>query len=119
MKNKLNSIWKKLEENPKKTYKYSLIILVISFLFFGVEVFLLPPKEATITNIPTLLGKSDQYINEQNIKQKERVQKISTIMKELDDLKEKEVLLKNDSIRIEYLLIQYQKLKNEKENSKD
>ncbi len=115
IKNKITQGWQWLKDNPKKAYQYMLGILILSAVFFVFEVFFLENKMINSQPVPTLFGTSDKYINEKNEKIALRKAKMENILKELETLKYKEVLLKSDSVRIEYLLNQYSELKNEKE----
>ncbi len=111
---KIKLFWKWLKANPKKVWKYSIIALIISLFFFVFEVLFYKPKNIINTSIPTLFNESENYIRNEKAKQEETNKKLSKIKKELDFFKNKEVLVKSDSIRIEYLLNQYKKTQNEK-----
>ncbi len=111
---RIKQFWKWLKENPKKVYKYSIIILVISLFFFVLEVLFYKPKNIIDTSIPMIFNESDNYIRNEKAKQEEMKIKLSEIKKELDFFKNKKVLVKSDSIRIEYLLNQYKKIQDEK-----
>ncbi len=114
---KIENTWQWLQDHPKKTFRYMLIILVASTLFFIIKIFFLENFNSTITTtsrIPTVLGASDKYIEKEREKIGLREDKMGKIVKELEFFKNKKVLVKSDSVRIEYLLNQYSKLKNEK-----
>ncbi len=106
------SVWEWLKKHPKQTYMYALGLLLLSFVSFISEAIFFEPKSHSI--IPTVLGKSDVYLNQQKEKISRNNTKIKKIIKELKEFQHKENLVKNDSIRIEYLLNQYQRLRNEK-----
>lgn len=107
-----------LKNNPQKAFQYMMWILLLSFIWLIVEVFVLDYKQGDLKNIstiPTILNTSDKYIEKQEKIKTKKHSKVNKILKELEMFKHKEVLDKNDSIRIEYLLNQYNKLKNENE----
>lgn len=108
----------KIKENPKRVYRFGMIVLSLSVVFHAVEYFVFPVKKVSIVSVPTFntsnnpnptLAKSEKTTNE-----------IAVVVKELQQLKVKEengLLTANDSVRIEYLFNKYQNLKNElKEN---
>ncbi len=114
--NKAKQIWEWLQKHPKLVYTYSSILLILSLGVFIVEVFFITPKTNTGKMIPLMFG-SDQYINEHKKKEKVKQQKLEQVIKELEAFQVKETLEKRDSIRIEYLLNQYNTLKNEGEKN--
>ncbi|MDN3607233.1 hypothetical protein [Kaistella yonginensis] len=99
-------------KHPKESYKYVMILLLISFAFSFIQYFFFKPKVAKSLIFPEMYSKSDK--TKSDIDQKD--QKAETIIKELESYKTKresgEPLTKNDSLRIEYLFNQYQNLKN-------
>lgn len=112
---KIKDTWQWLQDNPKKTFQYMLIILIASLCFFVFEIFFLENNKKPIqTSIPIMFDTSDKYIKDKLNKIGVRNTKIEKISKELEFFKNKKVLVKSDSVRIEYLLKQYSKLKNEK-----
>lgn len=115
MKNKWKEIWRWMKEHPKQMYRYMLGVLILSFIYFIIEVVWLENKKYT-TPIPTVLGGSDKHIKKERELSDSRHIKIEEIVQELDRLQKKEILVKSDSIRIEYLLNQYNKLTNETQN---
>lgn len=106
------NIWEWLKKHPKQTYMYAVGLLLLSFVSFIAETIFSQPQNHSV--IPTVLGKSDVYLNQQKEETSRKNTKIEKIIKELEEFQHKEELVKNDSIRIEYLLNQYQRLKNEK-----
>lgn len=98
-------------KHPKKSYKYVMILLLLSFAFSFIQYFFFTPKVAKSFIVPEMYSKSDKI--KTDIDQKD--QKAETIVKELESYKtkrESSPLTKNDSLRIEYLFNQYQNLKN-------
>ncbi len=119
MKNKLNQFWRWLEKHPKEVLRYGLIFLIIVFLISLLQLFFFKPSYDVRNMTPNPQGfqypKSEQIIRRQKELQKQKDEKIGKIIKELEMFRKKQVLIKEDSVRIEYLLNQYNKLKNEKE----
>ena len=98
-------------KNPKKVYRYVMVVLVISFGLIFIQYYFFKPKLSTVNKIPTMYSESDQIKADMD----KNDQKINVIVNELQSLKKKREsgpLSKNDSLRIEYLFNQYQKLKN-------
>lgn len=98
-------------KHPKESYKYVMIILLLSFAFSLFQYFYFTPKVAKSLVLPEMYSKSDQI--KADLDQKD--QKTEVIVKELEEFKAKREiapLTKTDSLRIEYLFNQYQNLKN-------
>lgn len=111
IKKQYNEIIVWLKANPKAFFKYSLIILIASFCISLLQFFLFPSKEIYTIQVPPLYSKSS------NIKQSEIIkeEKMGKIVRELQKYKEKKdngKLNQSDSIRIDYLFNEYQKIKN-------
>ncbi len=102
-----------INKYPKQFYKYSLILLLISLIFFVIEIFFVPRTLFSEKTEPLLFNNSDKYIKSRTSKDKQK--KLKKVMEELEEFQIKETLDKSDSIRIEYLLNQYNILKHEKE----
>lgn len=102
--------------NPKKVFIYGMISLSLFFVLSVVQFFYhKDDKEALL--IPALYQKSDEEISlksqeraNKNIKIKKIVEELNTFRKRRDE----GLLTKADSLRIDYLYNQYQKLNNEK-----
>ena len=97
--------------HPKKVYRYVMVVLVISFGLIFIQYYFFAPKISTGNKIPTMYSESDQVKADMDKKD----QKMNVIVNELQSLKKKREsgpLSKNDSLRIEYLFNQYQKLKD-------
>lgn len=98
-------------KHPQKVYRYVMVVLVISFGLIFIQYYFFKPKLPTVNKIPTMYSESDQIKADMD----KNDQKINVIVNELQSLKKKREsgpLSKNDSLRIEYLFNQYQKLKN-------
>lgn len=97
--------------NPKKVYRYIMVVLVISFGFIFIQYYVNDPKVSTGNKIPTLYSASDQVKADMDKNEEKKY----AIVNELQSLKMKREggpLSKNDSLRIEYLFTLYQTLKD-------
>ena len=111
-------IW--IVNNPKKVYIYSMIFLTASFIIsMTYSIFTYSDNSNNSNLIVTSsvpYAKSNE--NEINtIKMKQNTVKMEKIVNELKMFKEKndrQLLTKEDSVRIDYLYNQYQNLKNGK-----
>ncbi|PQA95029.1 hypothetical protein B0A70_06420 [Chryseobacterium piscicola] len=98
-------------KNPKKFYIYSMVFLSISFVGSLIQGIFFPSDATFKVKPPTLYSKS--LTTENNFKNNEK--EMANIVNELKTLKvkrDRNALQKEDSLRIEYLYNQYQKLKN-------
>lgn len=98
-------------ENPKKFFMYSMIFLSVSFIISIIQGIFFPSDMTFKIKPPILYSKSSVAQNNQTKNTKE----MEKIVSELQLLKEKRdhgELLKEDSLRIEYLFNQYQNFKN-------
>ena len=98
-------------KHPKESYKYVMILLLVSFAFSFIQYFFFTPKVAKSLVLPEMYSKSDQIKTE--LDQKD--QKTEVIVKELEEFNAKREiapLTKTDSLRVDYLFKQYQILKN-------
>jgi hypothetical protein len=98
-------------KNPKKFYIYSIIFLSVSFIGSMIQGIFFPSDATFKIKPPTLYSKS--LTTENNFKNNEK--EMANIVNELKTLKvkrDRNALQKEDSLRIEYLYNQYQKLKN-------
>lgn len=98
-------------ENPKKFFTYSMIFLSVSFLISILQGIFFPSDLTFKIKPPILYSKSPVTQNNQTKNSKE----MEKIVGELQLLKVKRdhgELLKEDSLRIEYLFNQYQNFKN-------
>ncbi|MGU9940364.1 hypothetical protein ACNFNZ_17520 [Empedobacter brevis] len=109
-------IW--IVNNPKKVYIYSMIFLTASFIISMTYSIFTHSDNSNNSNL--IVTSSVPYAksneNEINtIKMKQNTVKMEKIVNELKMFKEKndrQLLTKEDSVRIDYLYNQYQNLKN-------
>lgn len=111
MKEKFNNTVQWIFAHPKQVYKYSMIVIIISFGFTITQYFFFPPEFKTSTLVPNL------YSNSDDIKAKEKLREVelTKIIKEMQMLKAKneaKQLTKDDSVRLQYLYSEYKKLTN-------
>lgn len=118
MKN-VNEIWTKVKThlyaNPKRTFRYAILLLVASICFTTAKEIWFPSK---IDNgiFPELFSQSDAYKKNYDKKRSENqaeIQKVVTELKVLKDKMLKGKLSTRDSLRTEFLLNKYKQLKHE------
>ena len=98
-------------QNPKKFFTYSMVFLSVSFIGSLIQGIFFPSDTAFKIKPPILYSKS--LTTENNFKNNEKeMEKIVNELKTLKIKRDSNTLLKEDSLRIEYLYNQYQKLKN-------
>ncbi|MGC4129670.1 MAG: hypothetical protein QM564_08965 [Bergeyella sp.] len=96
-------------KNPKKFYIYSMIFLSVSFIGSLVQGIFFPSDTTFKIKPPVLYTKSST--TEIDFKNNEKeMEKIVNELKILKTKRDQKALLKTDSLRIEYLFNQYQKL---------
>ena len=96
---------------PRKVFAYAMAVLILSLIFSILQYCFFPPNVTLGSAIPTLYSKSDKVKQNQDAKEKS----MEKIVGELSAFKAKssqQSLSEADSIRIEYLYNQYEKLKN-------
>lgn len=111
MKEKYYQIKDWVYEHPKKVYKYSMIIILISFLFTILQYIFFPPDFKPKLLVPNLYSQSEEY----KLKDKNKEKEMEKIVKEMQMLKQKSeerTLDSKDSGRLKYLYTEYQNLKN-------
>ena len=98
-------------QNPKKFFIYSMILLSVSFIASLIQGIFYPSETAFKIRPPVLYSKNrtTQNLVENNDKEME---KIVNELKTLKVKRDQHALKKEDSLRIDYLFNQYQKLKN-------
>ncbi|WPO84651.1 hypothetical protein SD427_18810 (plasmid) [Chryseobacterium sp. JJR-5R] len=97
--------------NPKKVYLYSMIFLSVSYIGSLIQGIFFPSETNFKITTPVLYSKSQVVQNKSSHNGKE----MEKIVKELETLKikrDRKALEKKDSLRIDYLFNQYEKLKN-------
>ncbi|WP_312390045.1 hypothetical protein [Chryseobacterium sp.] len=98
-------------QNPKKFFTYSMILLSFSFIGSLIQGIFCPSETAFKIRPPVLYSKSKTNQNLSVYNEKE-MEKIVTKLKALKVKRDQNELKKEDSLRIDYLFNQYQKLKN-------
>ena len=98
-------------QNPKKFFTYSMILLSVSFIGSLIQGIFFPSETAFKIRPPVLYSKSKMSQNPPVNNDKE-MEKIVNELKTLKEKRDQNALEKEDSLRIDYLFNQYQKLKN-------
>ncbi|KNB62679.1 hypothetical protein AC804_06885 [Chryseobacterium sp. Hurlbut01] len=98
-------------QNPKKFFTYSMIFLSVSFVGSLIQGVFFPSETAFKIRPPVLYSKSKTTQNPSLNIDKE-MEKIVNELKTLKVKRDQNALEKEDSLRIDYLFNQYQKLKN-------
>ena len=98
-------------QNPKKFFIYSMVLLSVSFIASLIQGIFFPSETAFKIRPPVLYSKTKttQNLSANNDKEME---KIVNELKTLKVKRDQNALKKEDSLRIDYLFNQYQKLKN-------
>ena len=98
-------------QNPQKFFTYSMILLSVSFIGSLIQgVFF--PSDTTFKIKPPILYSKNKTIQNQTANNEKEMEKIVTELKTLKLKRDQNALKKEDSLRIDYLFNQYQKLKN-------
>ncbi len=98
-------------QNPKKFFICSMLFLSVSFIGSLIQGIFFPSDNAFKIRPPILYSKSKMVQNSTANNEKE-MEKIVNELKLLKMKRDRKELKKEDSLRIEYLFNQYQKLKN-------
>lgn len=101
-------VW--MSANPKKVYIYSMTLILLSFLFTTLQYIYFPPDFKPKSLVPSLYAKSDAQKIESDLSEK----KMQLIIDEMMTLKEKAdngLLSGKDSLRLQYLNLEFQKAK--------
>jgi hypothetical protein len=98
-------------QNPKKFFTYSMLFLSVSFVGSLIQGIFFPSDATFKIKPPILYSKSKMEQNTTTSNDKE-MGKIVNELKLLKMKRDRKELKKEDSLRIEYLFNQYQKLKN-------
>ncbi|SDR00326.1 hypothetical protein SAMN05421664_3069 [Chryseobacterium soldanellicola] len=99
-------------QNPKKFFMYSMILLSVSFIGSLIQGIFFPSDTTFKIKTPVIYSKSKMSQNTPVNNDKE-MEKIVNELKTLKVKRDQNALKKEDSLRIDYLFNQYQKLKNE------
>ena len=98
-------------KNPKKFFTYSIVFLSFCFIISLLQGIFFPSDIPFKIKPPVLYSKSTVAQNNQGKNDKE-MEKIVGELQLLKVKRDRKELLKEDSLRIEYLFNQYQKFKN-------
>ena len=98
-------------QNPKKFFIYSMILLSVSFIASLIQGIFFPSETAFKIRPPVLYSKNKTSQNLSTNNEKE-MEKIVNELKTLKMKRDENALKKEDSLRIDYLFNQNQKLKN-------
>lgn len=97
--------------NPKKFFIYSIIFLSVSFVGSMIQGIFFPSETLFRIKPPALYSKSST-VHHTNVSNDKEMEKIVEELKTLKVKRDHQALQREDSLRIEYLFNQYQKLKN-------
>lgn len=98
-------------QHPKKFFTYSMVFLSVSFIGSLIQGIFFPSDNAFKIKPPILYSKSKMEQNT-NVNNEKEMEKIVNELKSLKVKSDRKELQKEDSLRIDYLFYQYQKLKN-------
>ena len=98
-------------QHPKKFFIYSIVFLSVSFIGSLIQGIFFPSDNAFKIKPPILYSKSKMEQNTTTNNEKEMA-KIVDELKSLKVKSDRKQLQKEDSLRIDYLFNQYQKLRN-------
>lgn len=97
--------------NPKKFFTYSMVFLSLSFIGSLIQGIFYPSENAFKIKPPILYSKN-QTTQTALVNNDKEMEKIVNELKLLKVKRDRNELQKEDSLRIEYLFDQFQKLKN-------
>ena len=98
-------------QHPKKFFTYSMIFLSVSFIGSLIQGIFFPSDNAFKIKPPILYSKSKMEQNT-SVNNEKEMAKIVNELKSLKVKSDRKELQKEDSLRIDFLFNQYQKLKN-------
>jgi hypothetical protein len=98
--------------HPKKFFTYSMIFLSISFIGSLIQGIFFP-KETVFTIKPPVLYSKSQMAQTSTVNNEKEMKKIVEELGTLKVKRDQKQLQKEDSLRIEYLYNQFQKLKTQ------
>ena len=99
--------------NPKMFFTYSMVFLSLSFIGSLIQGIFFPSENAFKIKPPILYSKS-QTTQTTSVNNDKEMEKIVNVLKLLKVKRDRNELQKEDSLRIEYLFDQFQKLKNDR-----
>ena len=97
-------------QHPKKFFIYSMVFLSVSFIGSLIQGIFFPSDNAFKIKPPILYSKSKMEQNT-TVNNEKEMKKIVNKLKSLKVKSDRKQLQKEDSLRIDYLFSQYQKLK--------
>lgn len=100
-----------LVNNPKKVYVYAMVFLTVSYIGSLIQGIFFP-SETNFKITPPVLYTKSQVVQDQSSHSKNEMEKIVKELKTLKIKRDRKALEKRDSLRIDYLFNQYEKLKN-------
>ena len=98
-------------QHPKKFFIYSIVFLSVSFIGSLIQGIFFPSDNAFKIKPPILYSKSKMEQNT-SVNNEKEMAKIVNELKSLKVKSDRKELQKEDSLRIDFLFNQYQKLKN-------
>ncbi|WP_343643271.1 hypothetical protein [Chryseobacterium sp.] len=98
--------------HPKKFFAYSMIFLSVSFIGSLIQGIFFP-SETVFTIKPPVLYSKSQMAQSPTVNNEKEIKKIVEELKTLKVKRDQKQLQKGDSLRIEYLYNQFQKLKTQ------
>lgn len=98
--------------HPKKFFTYSMIFLSVSFIGSLIQGIFFP-KETVFTIKPPVLYSKSQISQHSTVNNEKEMKKIVEELGTLKVKRDQKQLQKGDSLRIEYLFNQFQKLKSQ------
>ena len=99
--------------NPKKFFTYSMVFLSLSFIGSLIQGIFFP-SETAFKIMPPILYSKSQTTQTTFVNNDKEMEKIVNELKLLKVKRDRKELQKEDSLRIEYLFDQFQKLKNDR-----
>ena len=99
-------------QHPKKFFTHSMVFLSVSFIGSLIQGIFFPSDNAFKIKPPILYSKSKMEQNT-TVNNEKEMGKIVDELKSLKVKSDRKELQKEDSLRIDYLFSQYQKLRNE------
>ncbi len=102
----------KLNQNPKNSFKWMMIIGIVSMVWFAFSYFYFPHNKLNRLPSPPAVT-SSKPAQKPAPEKPEQIRKIVEELKALKEKRETSMLTKEDTLRIKYLYNQYKTLTNE------
>ena len=109
--NKADNLKAKIFAKPKKVFAGAMAVMVLSLIFSILQYCFFPPKVSPGESIPVFYSKSEKVKSRLDHNERE-MEKVVSELAVYQQKSHEQNLTNTDSIRIEYLYQQYQKLKN-------